>query len=520
MGGAIVQVDSQDIRYFLYSQYGSMHLDSYDGNEWHYETISESGYYFACAWLLLDEQDSPHIALSEWNYDDLMYGYKQGSDWVFEIVDDEDEIMSSKSLALDSNGYPHIAYEHENPSTSYSELKYAYKDTYGWHLQVVDDEYHSQGTRCRLDLDSQDRAHITYFKKETGEPGYISYAYWDGTGWQIEPIVLPHTSEFNSLTIDSLDRPHVAFLDDGYLRYAYKDGTDWVIEAVDICGGDMSIVLDSQEYPTIAYCDVNWFISYARWNGSEWEIEEACTGYEVLLGQLEVFHDLDSEDNPHITFDESPDVEAWYAWYGDPLTDITLDHFSAQAKGSAIAINWTVETTEGEEILGFNLYRRELPAEASSLGDVAHHGIKDDWIKINPDLITGQNPYTYTNSNVESGVAYEYKLEAVLADDRPETLGTTQATAGLPPVSFAILALYPNPASDYLTCLLALPSAGVVELTLYDLSGRLVLEKRLEATEPTELEAGLDVSGLASGVYTLQASGFGTTTEGRAIIAR
>ncbi len=102
----------------------------------------------------------------------------------------------------------------------------------------------------------------------------------------------------------------------------------------------------------------------------------------------------------------------------------------------------------------------------------------------------------------------------------PETLATTQATAGLPPASFAILALYPNPASDYLTCLLALPQAGTVELALYDLSGRLVLNQQLEVSEPTELEAILDVSGLASGVYTLQASGFGTTTEGRAVIAR
>ena len=103
---------------------------------------------------------------------------------------------------------------------------------------------------------------------------------------------------------------------------------------------------------------------------------------------------------------------------------------------------------------------------------------------------------------------------------RPETLGTTQATAGLPPTSFAILALYPNPASDYLTCLLALPSAGVVEITLYDLSGRLVLEKRLEATEPTELEAILDVSGLASGVYTLRASSGGAEVSARAVLVR
>jgi len=121
---------------------------------------------------------------------------------------------------------------------------------------------------------------------------------------------------------------------------------------------------------------------------------------------------------------------------------------------------------------------------------------------------------------VESGIAYEYKLEAVLADDSAETLGTTQATAGIPPASFAILALYPNPASDVLTCLLAVPEPGTVELQLYDLSGRLVLSKQFEASEPTELEAQLNIFSLASGVYTLRASSAAMEVSERAVVVR
>lgn len=116
-------------------------------------------------------------------------------------------------------------------------------------------------------------------------------------------------------------------------------------------------------------------------------------------------------------------------------------------------------------------------------------------------------------------VAYEYKLEALLDVEKAETLGTTQATTGKP-TSFAILALYPNPASDTLTCLLAVPSAGAVELALYDLSGRLVFDKHLEVSEPTELSAVLDVSELASGVYTLWASSAGAEVSERAVVVR
>ncbi len=197
--------------------------------------------------------------------------------------------------------------------------------------------------------------------------------------------------------------------------------------------------------------------------------------------------------------------------------DVCLLSFTATAEGSTIALRWQVQTTPpmagGEQILGFNLYRRELGGDYGGGGDGVrtdgHPSLReydvDTWTKVNDHLITGENPYTYTDSDVESGVAYEYKLEAML-DIGAETLGTTQTTAGLPPPSFAILALYPNPASDILTCLLALPSAGAVELTLYDLSGRLVIERLMEVTEPSETEAVLDVSGLASGVYTLRAS--------------
>jgi len=205
--------------------------------------------------------------------------------------------------------------------------------------------------------------------------------------------------------------------------------------------------------------------------------------------------------------------------------DVCLLSFTATAEGSTISLRWQVQTTEDEDIIGFNLYRRPLVPE----GDPAKGGVsltpekEETWTQINPSLITGENPYSYTDSEVESGVAYEYKLEAML-DIGAETLGTTQTTAGLPPASFAILALYPNPASDTLTCLLALPSAGAVELALYDLSGRLVIERLIEVTEPSEMEVLLDVSGLASGVYTLRASSGGAEVSpacgGVAVVVR
>jgi len=505
-GNTALKMDSQDLPCILYDVYGGLRIAHYTGTEWEYEDIYGTDYGGAIS-LALDSQDRPHISYHQWTPEDLMYCHWDESQWVIELVDDEEDCGLLNSIALDSSGYPHIAYKHYISGES-MDLRYAYKDEEGWHTEVVDDEHQFQGTRCSLVLDSQDHPHISY---QDSSNRTLKYAHWDGNKWIVEEVdsftVYPGVEE-TSIAIDSQDRPHIAYFAYLNLYYAHWDGNDWLIDDLDDCCGDVSIALDSQEYPNIAYCYdyVTPIIRYAHWNGSQWEFEDTFYDPYYFFGQLSVSLDLDSLDKPHIICDESPYVDVWYIWYGDPLTEVTLDHFSAQAEGSAIAINWTVETTPpmagGENILGFNLYRREInnniAAEVSNLGCI--------WTKVNTGLITGENPYTYTDSDVESGVAYEYKLEAVLADDSPETLGTTQATAGLPPAPFAILALYPNPASDYLTCLLAVPEGVVVKLSLHDLSGRLVLKQQLEPTEPTELEAMFDVSGLASGVYTLRAS--------------
>jgi len=140
------------------------------------------------------------------------------------------------------------------------------------------------------------------------------------------------------------------------------------------------------------------------------------------------------------------------------------------------------------------------------------------WTKVNPSLITGENPYEYTDGDVQWGLTYEYRLEAVLADESTEILGT--ASCAPAPPAFAITELYPNPASDMLTCLLSVPDAGLVNLELYDLSGRLVASQKLEASDAMELEAVMDVSSLTSGVYTLKATCNGAEANAQCVVAK
>jgi hypothetical protein len=60
-------------------------------------------------------------------------------------------------LALDASGRPHIAYYDGDDA----DLKYAFKDAAGWHIQAVDAEGYV-GEYCSLRLDSAGRVHICY----------------------------------------------------------------------------------------------------------------------------------------------------------------------------------------------------------------------------------------------------------------------------------------------------------------------------------------------------------------------
>ncbi|HEC80443.1 MAG TPA: T9SS type A sorting domain-containing protein [Firmicutes bacterium] len=294
------------------------------------------------------------------------------------------------------------------------------------------------------------------------------------------------------MVIDSDDRPHISFQNNECLEYAYFDGIDWNIEVVDS-------------------------------NGDVGRFAAIC---------------LDSRGNPHISYyDDNPNYHLKYAWYG-PDNDITLLSFTADAsKPSAVNLRWSISADEGDDILGFNLYRRELKEGAIHKlrirpGDVWEASVREnynsplqrdnilDWQKVNSVIITGTNPYSYTDTGVAENTQYEYKLEAVMGGDSGETLGTTTVETGIP-ASFGIVRLYPNPCRDELNISLSSPDRTKVKIYMYDISGRCILSEEISDITESEADIRLNVSGLSSGIYTIKVVNVdGEVSSKRALVLR
>jgi len=81
------------------------------------------------------------------------------------------------------------------------------------------------------------------------------------------------------------------------------------------------------------------------------------------------------------------------------------------------------------------------------------------------------------------------------------------------PVQFGIIDLHPNPFNSYSSVVYNLPEAAQVNLALYDLTGRQVVELMSDYTQAGQHSFTLNGAGLSSGVYILQLQSRGEVSK-------
>jgi len=543
MGGdwTSIKIDSNNFPHISYSAgspYNDIKYVYYDGNKWNYKVIEHNTFIAGCTSLELDSNYNPHISYIIGGVENAVkYAYYDGEKWNKEIVYvNEDYCPSGTSLALDSNNRPHISFY----DVEYSALMYAYFDGTKWNIETVDYKG-NVGQYCSLALDSKDHPHISYDDESNR---CLKYAYFDGTKWNIEVVDSnDKCGRCTSIAIDSKDRPHISYSGiSNYcpeLRYSYWNGRSWVIEVVDNeygAGGYTSIALDSKDRPHISYrvykeSPVPDILRYAYYDGYKWHIINVDNNGASFISIA-----LDSNEYPHISYNRS--IYLYYAYYEGPYPGITLTSFSAKPHNDAITLNWSVSTDE--DISGFNLYRRVATPHTNSnpvrensysptcspapVGEIAKSPPNPDndyvWTKVNTSLITGTNPYSYTDRDITPDTNYEYKLEAVVSD-KAETLGTTECTSGNgTPGSFDIARIYPTPADDRISIDVIVPEQADVEITIYDITGRKVLVVVSGLYSPGEYTLTSDITGLSDSVYIVKMTSEGFSASKNFVVAK
>ena len=207
----------------------------------------------ACTSLDLDQSDFPHVSYYDATSGDLKYAYRNASGWHIETVDSEGDVGEWTSLALDEPGNPHISYH----DATKGDLKYAYRNASGWYTETVDSAGFSGGCTgeyTSLALDGSGHPHISYRDQRLR----ILYAAMsESGGWCCEQVDWSADSQGpTSLALDELGSPHIGYewapgaVPPG-VRYAYKD-TIWHIDVLGIGGQAPSLALDPNGQPRLS----------------------------------------------------------------------------------------------------------------------------------------------------------------------------------------------------------------------------------------------------------------------------
>jgi len=280
--------------------------------------------------LALDSTDTPYVAYHVASQDSLRSAVLSGSVWISHAIEAS---ALSPSLVVDSSQTPRVAYTHRGPHVNYASW-----DGAAWVTETVEGPLTAGAA---LALDSSGDPHVAYWN--VGPPfmgGGFRYAAWNGSAWQAEEIEEFFTPEASSpaLALDSLDRPHVAYVvaAEDSLRYATFDGAAWVTHTVAISAASASLALDGADRPHVAYTHRGPYVDYAFWNGTGWVTETVDA--EMAAGPALV---LDAYGNPHVAYCDvrpvPPGAGLKYAYRTpDGWVIQTVDHVACQDPALAL----------------------------------------------------------------------------------------------------------------------------------------------------------------------------------------
>lgn len=210
------------------------------------------------------------VKLAEWN----------GASWTISTALTDRGFNGGVALAFDPSGNPAV-------TATMGGAKFARRGGSTWSVQTID----SQG--------SGTVGSLVYFNGSFWAAYYTSKAlklgHLVGSSWTTE-VVDTASVMYPSLAFAPDGGPSIAYRysSTNSLRFAHKSGSTWTIQTVETgpsqgligYGVFASLAYDPLTgYPTIAHANAG-PIRFARWDGTQWNIELAATGYSCTYESL------------------------------------------------------------------------------------------------------------------------------------------------------------------------------------------------------------------------------------------
>ena len=203
-------------------------------------------------------------------------------------------------------------------------------------------------------------------------------------------------------------------------------------------------------------------------------------------------------------------LAGFYVIVPETLTPLALLAMEASALPSGILISW--EVYDERDTKGYRLYRSS----------------EDDGMlaSVTPGLILadGRRHYQYIDADVTAGATYRYQLASVGPDGHETILGSQSATAAAP-AKVTLGQNVPNPFNPQTEIRFVLPARTKVDLSIYDVRGRLVrslVQGSKDAGEQIVRWDGRNDRGsaVASGVYVYRLRAGKETLSRRMVLLR
>ncbi|MGB9586964.1 MAG: carboxypeptidase regulatory-like domain-containing protein, partial [Armatimonadota bacterium] len=325
---------------YHYFQSKSLLFMQYDGSSFSQQTVDSGRELGQYASITLDTLNNPHISYYAIDDPNLFYVRKSGTTWYNEQVDTSGDTGGYSSIKMLPTGYPAISYCKSrfnwdgSEYTMTADLKYAYKDSSGWHPSAI-----QANTGMYTSLWIQNGTPCISYGDLAWKSMSTRFAQWNGGGWDVQTVDAgspesPPEGDWHadglwtSLAFDQTGNPHVSYMEHWQdfgstpenhvlkrrLMHAWRAGGVWYTEIVEDgqFGKFSSIAIDPSGYPCIAYQDVgNGYLKYAYKTPSGWVKEvvdsSSTTGWYASLC-------LNAAGYPRIAYKDLSNQSLKYAW--------------------------------------------------------------------------------------------------------------------------------------------------------------------------------------------------------------